>query len=573
MNRSLLKIISLVIAVLMVTGTIGSTFAQDSETLNILYWQAPTTLNPYLSTGTKDNHAGSLILEPLARYDENGNMVAFLVQDVPTVANGGVSEDLTTITWKLKDGLVWSDGTPVTADDAVFSWQYCTDEATGCTQTPNFADVSKVEAVDAQTIKITFGKPKPFPYGPFVGNLVPLLQKAQFKDCIGANAASCTTQNFGPIGTGPYMVEEFKTGDTITYVANPKYREPGKPFFKRVVLKGGGDAQAAAQAVLQTGEVDYSWNLQVLPEVLKQMEAAGIGTIVTAYGSQVERLHLNQTNPDSALGPDKRSTYMEDGSNKHPFLTDPAVYKALSMAIDRQAIADQVYGPAGKPTCNLVPAPAIYVSTNNDACLKQDIEGAKKLLDDAGWVVGSDGIREKDGVKLHILYQTTVNAVRQANQALVKQWWSEIGVDTELKSVDAAVFFGNDLASADTATKLYADVEMYTNNFDGTDPEVYMGGQTCDQMPTQANNWGGQNVSRWCNPEYDKLQAELGQTADLNARAAIVIKENDLYVQTGGIIPLIHRGSVSGYNNSIEGIKMNPWDSELWNIADWTRKS
>src|SRR6185295_13406844 len=142
MNRSFLKIISLVIAILMVTGAIGSTFAQDSETLNILYWQAPTTLNPYLSTGTKDNHAGSLILEPLARYDENGNMVPFLVQDVPTVANGGVSKDLTTITWKLKDGLVWSDGTPVTADDAIFSWQYCTDEATGCTQTPNFADVS-----------------------------------------------------------------------------------------------------------------------------------------------------------------------------------------------------------------------------------------------------------------------------------------------------------------------------------------------------------------------------------------------------------------------------------------------
>jgi peptide/nickel transport system substrate-binding protein len=303
------------------------------------------------------------------------------------------------------------------------------------------------------------------------------------------------------------------------------------------------------------------------------MEAAGIGTIVTAYGSQVERLHLNQANPDSALGPDKRSTYEADGSNKHPFLTDPAVYKALSMAIDRQAIADQVYGPAGKPTCNLVPAPAIYVSTNNDACLKQDIEGAKKLLDDAGWVPGSDGIREKDGVKLHILYQTTVNAVRQANQALVKQWWTEIGVDTELKSVDAGVFFGNDLASMDTATKFYADVEMFTNNFDGTDPEVYMGGQVCAEMPTQENNWGGQNYARWCNPEYDKLQAELGQTADLNARAAIVIKENDLYVSTGGIIPLIHRGSVSAYNNAIEGVKMNPWDSELWNIADWTRKS
>ena len=131
MNRTFLKIIRLVIIVLVVTGTMAITLAQASDTLNILYWQAPTTLNPYLATGTKDLHAASVVLEPLARYDENGNMVAFLAQDVPTVANGGVSKDLTTITWKLKDGLVWSDGTPVTADDAVFSWQYCTDAATG----------------------------------------------------------------------------------------------------------------------------------------------------------------------------------------------------------------------------------------------------------------------------------------------------------------------------------------------------------------------------------------------------------------------------------------------------------
>lgn len=404
--------------------------------------------------------------------------------------------------------------------------------------------------------------------------MAPVIQKAQFESCIGAAAVSCTEQNFGPIGTGPYMVEEFKAEDVVTYVANPNYREAGKPFFKRVVLKGGGDAQAAAQAVLQTGEADYAWNLQVLPEVLKQMQAAGIATVVTGLGTQVERLHLQQANPDSSFGPEMRATYMEDGSNKHPFLTDPAVYKALSMAIDRQAIADQVYGPAGAPTCNLVPAPTIYVSHNNDSCLTQDIPGANKLLDDAGIVdTDGDGIREKDGVPLHVLYQTTVNAVRQANQALVKQWWSQIGVDAELKSVDAGVFFGNDPASPDTASKFYADVEMFTNNFDGTDPEVYMGGQTCAQMPTVENNWGGQNYSRWCNPEYDKLVDELGKTVDLNERAALVIQMNDMLVQTGAIIPLIHRGSVSAHANSLEGVLINPWDSELWNIADWTRAS
>jgi peptide/nickel transport system substrate-binding protein len=513
------------------------------------------------------------VVEPLARYDENGTMVPTLAADIPTVDNGGVSEDLTSITWKLKDGLVWSDGTPVTADDAVFTWEYCSNPDTGCSQVVNFAGVTSVEAVDPLTIKITFDGAKPFPYAPFVGQTSPIIQKAQFADCVGVKAQECTEQNFAPIGTGPFMVEEFKANDVVTYVANPNYREEGKPYFQRVILKGGGDAEASARSVLETSEADYAWNLQVLPQVLTQMEAAGNGKVVVAYGTQVERIHLNQANPDPALG-DLRSVWAADGSNNHPFLTIPAVYQAMSMAIDRQVIADQVYGPAGRPTCNILPAPLIYASTNNDACLKQDLDGANKLLDDAGIVDSDgDGIRESNGVPLKILYQTSTNAVRQATQALVKQWWSQIGIEAELRNIDAGVFFGGDPASPDTYGKFYADVEMFTNNFDGTDPEAYMGGQACSEVSGPDNNWLGNNVSRWCNADYDALVAQMATTADLAERGKLGIQMNDLYVQGGGAIPLIWRGSVSAYANSLEGVRMNPWDSEEWNIADWTRAS
>ena len=574
MKRSKVRFISVFALLALLMGAIGLVSAQDNTTLNILYWQAPSTVNPFLSGGTKDLHAASFVLEPLARYDENGNMVPWLVDTIPTVDNGGVSKDLTTITWKLKSGLVWSDGSPVTADDAVFSWQYCTDPATGCSQTTNFNDVKNVEAVDAQTIKVTFGVAKPFPYGPFVGEESPLIQKAQFKDCVGAKAQQCTTQNFAPIGTGPYMVQDFRANDTITYVANPHYRTAGKPFFTTVVLKGGGDAESAARAVLQTGEADYAWNLQVTPQVLSQIAAGGGGTVLSAFGTSVERIILNQTNPDPSLG-DKRSVWAADGSNAHPFLTNPAVYKALSMAIDRQVIVDQVYGPAaGKPTCNVLPAPAIYASTNNDACLPQDIAGANKLLDDAGIKdTNGDGIRELNGVPLHILYQTSTNAVRQATQALVKQWWSQIGVDTELRNVDAGVFFGGDPASPDTYGKFYADVEMLTNNFGGTDPEAYMAQFGCDQIASPANNFLANNIGRWCNKDYDALITKFSQTAKLADRGAIAIQENDLVVQSGAVIPLVWRANVSAQSNRVEGIKMNAWDSEEWNIADWTLAS
>jgi peptide/nickel transport system substrate-binding protein len=561
----------LLLVLVMSLGAVGLVTAQGGDEVTILYWQAVSTLNPFLSGGTKDLHGASLILEPLARYDENAIMVPWLAQDIPTLENGGISEDLTTITWVLKEGLVWSDGTPVTAEDAVFSWQYCVDEATGCSQITNFTDVTNVEAVDDLTIRITFGVPKPFPYGPLVGSTSTLIQKAQFENCIGAAAQSCTEQNFGPIGTGPYMVEEFRPDDVVVYVPNPNYRgDP--PYFQRVTLKGGGDAESAARAVLETGEADYAWNLQVQPQILAQMEAAGLGEILAVFSTGVERIHINWTNPDPALG-ENRSLWTEDGSNTHPFLTDPAVYQALSMAIDRNIINEQLYGAAGRPTCNLLAAPPIYASTNNDACLTQDIAGANALLDEAGIVdTDGDGVREKDGVPLRLLYQTSTNAVRQAAQALVKDWWEQIGVETELRNIDAAVFFGGDPASPDTYNKFYADVQMFTNTFDGTDPESYMAQWACSEMPLPENNWLGNNISRWCSPEYDALVAQLAQTVVLEERAAIAIQMNDLIVQGGGAIPLIHRGAVSAKSNTLEGVIFNPdWDSQLWNIADWTR--
>ncbi len=242
------------------------------------------------------------------------------------------------------------------------------------------------------------------------------------------------------------------------------------------------------------------------------------------------------------------------------------------MAIDREILTEIGYGAAGQATCNVVPAPAAYVSTANDGCLVQDIEGANALLDAAGWIVGSDGVRvNAEGQRLSFLYQTSTNAVRQETQALVKQWWSEIGVETELRNIDASVFFGGDPSSPDTFQKFYSDVEMYTNGFSGTDPEAYFAGWTCDAIPTPDSGWLGTNIMRYCNPELDALVAELANTADLETRGEIGKQINDIIVQNYAQIPLIHRGSVSAKANSLVGNAINAWDSELWNIADWSR--
>ncbi|MEP3345530.1 MAG: peptide ABC transporter substrate-binding protein [Litoreibacter sp.] len=534
--------------------------------VSIIYWQAPSILNPFLSGGTKDIEAASMIIEPLARYNETGALVPWLATEIPTTANGGVSEDLTSITWKITPGITWSDGTAFTSADVKFTADYCMNPDGGCAQVTKFEGVTSVEAIDDLTVKVTFDKPTPFPYGPFVGGESPIIQAAQFANCTGAAASSCSTENFNPIGTGPFKVVEFKPNDVITMEANDNYREEGKPAFASVTFKGGGDATAAGRAVMETGEFDYAWNLQLSPDVIANMEKGGKGTPVAGFGPLVERIMLNQTNPSADLSDEDRSVI-----RPHPFLGDPAVYQAMSMAIDRPLLVEVGYGKAGKVTCNWVPAPDAFNSTSM-TCDQQDIEGAKKMLEDAGWTDSNgNGTRDKDGVELSVLYQTSTNAVRQDFQALIKQWWSEIGIGAELRNIDASVFFGGDAASPDTFQKFYADVEMYANTFNGTDPQSYLANGLCDKAPSPSTQWQGENISRFCNEEYDALHAQLAETAGIEARAEIGKKLNDIIVQNGGMIPLVHRGRLSAHANSLGGVILNVWDSEIWNTADWYR--
>ena len=541
--------------------------ARDGE-VKIIYWQAPSILNPYLSGGTKDIESSSLVIEPMGRYDQNGDMMPWLAAEIPTVGNGGVSKDLTSITWKLKKGLVWSDGSPVTSTDVVFTANYCMDPDGGCAQLEKFDGVVSVEAIDTLTTKVTFKEAKPNPYGPFMGGQSPIIQAAQFADCTGARAPECTAENFGPIGTGPFVVTNFKPNDVIQMVANDNFRTAGKPAFASLTFKGGGSAEASGRAVMETGEYDYGWNLQLAPDVIAKMKEGGKGTPISAFGALVERLEMNLTNPSPDLPPETRSTVAEP----HPFLSEKAVRQALSMAINRQELVDIGYGDAGRPTCNLVPAPALYAS-DNTGCLTQDIAGANAMLEAAGWVKGSDGVRAKNGVRLSILYQTSTNAVRQDFQALIKDSWNQIGVETELRNLDASVFFGGDPGSPDTYQKFYADVEMYANVFDGTDPQAYLAAYRCGNEPKPSSQWQGPNINRFCDPAYDAMIDELARTGDLARRGELGKKMNDMLTKDSfTIVPLVDRGRVSAHANSLGGVILNTFDSELWNVADWYRK-
>jgi peptide/nickel transport system substrate-binding protein len=571
---ALLMALAFVLAACPAAGPTGGETMQEGEmedegeVLTILYWQASSLPSAYLSGGTKDEDASAITLEPLANFNPDGALVPKLAVEIPTIENGGISEDLKSITWKLKEGVRWSDGTDLTADDVVFTWKYCSDEATGCTSSESFLGIEKVEALDDHTVKITFEAPTPYPYYAFVGAGTPIISRAQFADCVGAAAQQCNEQNTAPLGTGPFRIIDFKVNDVAVFERNPHYH--GEPaYFDKVILKGGGDAASAARAVLETGEADYAWNLQVEPDILLDMQEAGQGQLVVAFARLVERILVNQTDPDPNLG-DDRSVYM-GGDNVHPFLSFPSIPRAMSMAIDRNLIAEQLYGLAGRATCNVIPAPAIYVSTANDGCLKQDIEGAIALLDENGVVdTDGDGIREYNGIPLKVSYQTSTNSIRQKTQALIRQWWAEIGIETELINHDAGVFFGGDPNSPDTYQKFYTDIQMYTTG-PGIDPQQHLSEWLCSQIPTPDNAWGGGNIFRGCNSEYDELFEQLKGTPVGPEREAIVKRLNDINVQNNYQIPLVYRGDVSAHTSSLKGVWINGWDTEMWNIGEWHR--
>lgn len=536
-----------------------------------LQWQAPSIVNSLLSSGSKDLMAGSLALEPLAAVSQDTTLVPKLAAEIPTLENGGVAEDLMSVTWTLKEGVVWSDGTPLTANDAVFTWEYCTAPGTGCSFTDQFSGVEEVVAVDDLTVQINFSEVTPYPYDPFVSSQHPIIQEAQFADCVGEAASGCTEQNQFPIGTGPYIVTDFRAEDTVLYEYNPQYRgvDEGKPFFGTFEIKGGGDAAAAATSVLQVGDADYAWNLQVAPDVLASMEGDGLGYVDVGLNANLEHLNLNQTNNRD---PDNPSDFL-DGDNPHPIFHDaPDLSRAMSMAIDRDELVAVGYGDTGVAVCNVWnPDP---VSPNNDWCLTQDVEGANTLLDEAGYEdTDGDGVRETpDGEPLVFDFSTSTNAVRQDFQSLIEEYWAEIGIQANMRNADAGVFFDGTGANPDSYVAFNADILMYTF-VPLPNPESLLGEYTTAEMTDSTNGYAGANVVRYSNPEYDELFAQLAQTGEPDERDELVIQLNDLLIEDGAVIPLVWRGSVSAFSNEIQGVGgLNGWDSEYWNVEDWFRE-
>ena len=531
--------------------------------LKLLMWQGPTILNPHLANGVKDVYGARLFYQSLAEWDADGSLIPILAADIPTLENGGVDPRGRWVTWNLKPGVKWHDGTPFTADDLVFNQQYAADPATAAFTVSAYRDV-RVEKLGPHKARVVFERPTPFWADAFVGRNGLMIPKHAFEPYRGGRSREAPG-NLKPVGVGPYRFVSFVPGDVLRAAIHPGYHEPNRPFFDAVEMKGGGDAVSAARAVLQTGEFDYAYNLQVEDEILRRLEGGGKGRVLFFPTGNIEHIRLNAADPWTEVEGERGHP-----KSRHPILSERAVREAFALLIDRNAIQKHIYGRAAVVSANFLNLPERFRSKNTR--WEYNPAKAEQVLEAAGWKRDAEGVRAKGGRRLSFVFQTSTNAPRQKTQAIIKQACGKAGVELELKSIPASVFFSADAGNADTLGRFSADIEMYNTTIGQPDPGFFMSVFCSWEAASKANKWIGRNAGRWQNAEYDRLHREAEAELDAAKRAALYIRMNDLVVGDLYTVPLVNRSQVLALRNGIKA-QFNGWSSDTFLIQDWYRET
>lgn len=545
-------------------GTEGQERGAGGE-LRIIQWQAPTSLSPHAVGGTKDWLGALPVVEPLMHYGQQAELIPNLVTEIPTLENGGLAQDMTSVTFNLLPDVTWSDGEPFTAEDVAFTIEWVQNPDNAAVSSNVYTPITDSEIIDDLTIKVNFDGPNPFWADPFAGTTTGFVYPKHILEA-GEDAAAAYMSN--PIGTGPYVVKSFSPSDSVEYVANEQYREPNKPFFSSIHLKGGGDATAAARAVLQTGEFDYAWNLQVEPDVLNDIAAGSEqGEIVPFPGAGPEKLNINFSDPNTEV--DGQRSEM---NTPHPILSDIQVRRAITLGIDRQKIADEFYGFDQKPTANILNGAPEIESPNTT--WEYNPAAAEDALEEGGWVLDGS-IRKKDGVELALVYATSVNSVRQKTQALIKSNLEAIGFSITLESIDASVFFDSGAGNEQNATHFYSDLSEQQNNPTSPRPINFMNlwyaGPNGENIAQKSNGWAGSNWVRYRSEEYDAAYEQAELETDPDVLVDLFITMNDILINDHAVVPLVLRGTPGARSHRLreENIAPAPFSHDYWNIANW----
>lgn len=519
--------------------------------LTIGLFQEPDNLNPMFAVQTASRIVRDMVLEGLLDADPDGNYVPVLAEEVPTVENGGISEDGLTVTYLLKEGVTWSDGHPLTSRDVQFTWEAIMDPGNAVTSTAGYDKITGIETPDDRTVVITFSE-----------LFAPALSLFSIPDAVlPAHALedqdlASSEFNRVPEGTGPFVITEWNSGDSIIMDRNPNFREEGKPILDRIVFSIIPDQQVGA-ARIRAEEVDVLWNLDesLIPE-FQGLE--GIDLLVTP-SSNIEYLGLNLND-------------RQDASQPHPIFSDKRARDALAMAIDRTPIIDELL--LGLTEAATSPIGLGWAAPEGLELPAYDPDGAIALLEEAGWVDDDgDGIREKDGLRFSVEISTPAGQrIRELTEQILQEQFAAVGVELVINNVPAATLFG----SWDENGKLKRgdfDIVMDTWGAD-LDPDAFLTILfTSPMIPTEANSGDGWNFFGLNDPELDAAVAEGGSTLDQEARKAAYRVAVERILDAGVYIPLYKRSLIDAFSSRVDGEQSNPWAQFTWNAADWSLAS
>lgn len=522
-------------------------------TITMVAWQEPEHLNWELGTQTVLGDVADFWSEGLLNTNEKGEWFPVLATEVPTTKNGGVSADGKTITYKLRKDVKWHDGSTFTCEDVQFTLKVIKTPNNGALHTSQFAEVDAVECPDPNTAVIKLKNFYSAWLTLFNGNyLAALFPKTAGKP----EDLKTWAFNRMPIGTGPFKVTEFVTGDHITLVRNESYWQPGKPYLDKVIIRIVPSSEVAKQ-LMKNGEADIMWNNTEadLPEVEKMTNVK----LFSALQPGGERLILNSVKPGDPA----------DNKTPHPILGDVKVRQAIAYGIDKKTIIDKLlFGKAlpGSSEMNADPFNCTEIKA-----YPFDQAKAKQLLDEAGWKAGADGIRTKDGQRLRLKYQTTTgNKLREDSQVLIVENMKAVGIEFFVENQPSSLLLGGWAANSPRKKGNY-DILMYTTN-SSIDPHSQMLTYFTSKSIPSPENQGGVNYSRWNDPETDKLVEQAGSIPDWPQRKDLYCKAAARVVDGATHIYLYQRYKLHSFNVRVQGWIPTPWLGPAWNVADlWVK--
>ena len=497
------------------------------DTLTIGIAQFPSSLQPDIDAEVVRSYVMAFTIRKITAFDAEWHNTCLLCTELPTIENGlakiedrlGGGKGMA-VTIKLKPGLSWADGVPVTASDIAFTWKLGRDPASGFSNSNPWTRATSVDVVDPQTAVLHLDHVRA-DYNQWDEILPehiegPIVAKAtQPGDYING-----TNFNRAPINPGlydgPYMITGYQSGAQIVLEPNPHW--PGtKPGFKHIVLRHI-ESTAALNANLLSGDVDM-------------VAGEGIGLTI----DQV--LALQKQHPDQFHYEFKPSLTYEhiDLKKENPLLADVRVRKALLMATDRQTMVDRLF--QGKQ-----PVAATWVnplSPNYDPSIpvvKYDLPGAKALLKDAGWTPGPDGIcRNAAGDRLSFEIGTTAgNRLRELQEQVLQSNWKQAGIEVTIKNEPARTFFGETLKK-----RTYTGLMMYAWSSNVTESPLRTLGS--EQIPTAANNYGGSNYIAFSDKKMDADITAVEGELDPAKQKIIWADMQTIYADAIPVLPLFFR--------------------------------